>query len=420
MLNLTRGFHPNRRVNIVARLLGTTVIVLGVLSLGIGLLRLFFSGAQHQELIKSLSKGAENVETQLEFLRFGSIISIASGIFLIILGRSLNKGSRRAWWVSVVITGILSLSFLTLRAKLDLPGGSLLPGVRSLMGVIALLILVGLIAMRRYFTARLRWNLTTTQVVALVAIVFASAYGILGTYALRDEFNKPDMKWHDAIYFTVVTYTTLGYGDITPAGERAKWFTMSLVVVGISSFVTAGAALFDPFIQNRMMGVLSIMGRTESNKLKDHTIVCGYNNVGKNVVSQLLTNEKPFIVLEQDPFLSESASQQNIPVISGDPTLEESLLSAQIAKAESVIACLDDDAHNTMVALIANDLKRQGKCRAELRIIARSENESAVSRMKAAGADYVLSPSSVAGKAMAELSMETDEQKRTQISSFWE
>ena len=420
MLSFARGFRLNRRAHLVARLLGTTVVILGVLSLGIGLLRLFFSGAQHQELMKSLSKGAGNLETQLGFLRFGSIISIASGIFLIVLGRSLNKGSRRAWWVSVVITGILSLSFLTLRAKLALPGGSLLPGVRSFMGVLSLLILAGLIITRRYFTAKLKWSLTTTQVVALVAIVFSSAYGILGTYTLRDEFNKPDMKWHDAVYFTVVTYTTLGYGDITPVGEHAKWFTMSLVVVGISSFVTAGAALFDPFIQNRMMGVLSIMGRTESNKLKDHTIVCGYNNVGQTVASHLLAKGEPFVVVEQDPFLLETASQNSMPVMNGDPTLEESLLSAQIARAESIIACLDDDAHNTMIALIANDLRKQGKCREDLRIIARCENESTVSRMKAAGADYVLSPSSTAGRAMAELSVETDEQKRSQVSSFWE
>ena len=422
MLNFTRGVHSrSRQVHIIARLLGTTVIILGVLSLGIGLLRLFFSGAQHQEeWIQSLSKGAGTIERQLEFLRFGSIISIASGVFLIILGRSLNKGSRRAWWISVAITGILSLSFLALRTKLELPGGSLLPRVRSLMGVVSLLILICLIITRRYFTARLRWNLTTTQVVALVAIVFASAYGVLGTYALRDEFNKPDMKWHDAIYFTVVTYTTLGYGDITPAGERAKWFTISLVVVGISSFVTAGAALFDPFIQNRMMGVLSIMGRTESRKLKDHTIICGYNNIGQTVAIHLLANEKTFIIIEPDPFLSEAASQQNIQVINADPTLEETLLSAQISKAESVIACLDDDAHNTMITLIASDLRKQGKTRKNLRVIARSENESAVSRMKSAGADYVLSPSGAAGKAMAELSMEPDEQERTRISSFWD
>jgi len=421
MLNFVRGVHLRRRVNIVARLLGTTVIILGVLSLGTGLLRLFFSGAQYQdEWVQSLKKGAGTLETELEFLRFGSIISIGSGIFLIILGRSLNKGSRRSWWIAVVVTFILSLSFLLVRTKLDLPGGDLLPGVRSFLGIISVAILAGLILTRRYFTARLRWNLTTTQVVALVAIVFASAYGILGTYALRDEFNKSDMEWHDAVYFTVVTCTTLGYGDITPVGERAKWFTMSLVVIGISAFVTAGAALFDPFIQNRMMGVLSIMGQTGSRKIRNHAIICGYNNVGKSVAGYLSGKDKSFVVVESDPFLSQSASQQNVQIINEDPTLEETLLSAHINEAESVIACLDDEAHNTMIALIANDLRKQGKARKDLRIIARSENESAVSRMKSAGADHVLSPSVTAGKAMAELSIEPDEQNRARISSFWD
>jgi voltage-gated potassium channel len=405
----------------IARLLGTTVIILGVLSLGTGLLRLFFSGAQHQEeWVQSLKRGAGTIESELGLLRSGSVVSIGAGVFLVGLGRSLLKRSRRAWWISVVIMGILSLSFLLLRTELELPGGGLLPGIRSFLGILAMAILAGLIITRRCFTERLHWNLTVTQVVALVAIIVASSYGILGTYALRDDFNKPDMKWHDAVYFTVVTYTTLGYGDITPVGERAKWFTISLVIVGISAFVTAGAALFEPFIQNRLMGVLNIMGHAESRKVRDHVIICGYNNIGRSVAEHLAAKGKPLVVIESDPFSAESASQRNINVVSGDATMEETLVSAGIGEAESIIACLDDDAHNVMVTLIASDLRKQEKCRKDLRIIARAENEGSVSRMKSAGADYVLSPSTTAGKAMAELSMESDEQSRDRISAFWE
>ena len=199
MLNLARRIPFARQSHIIARLLGTTVIILGVLSLGTGLLRLFFSGDQHQEeWMRSLKRGAGTIESELSFLRFGSVVSISAGVFLIGLGRSLLKGSRRAWWITVVIMGILSLSFLLLTTELELPGGGLLPGIRSFLGILAIAILAGLIVTRRYFAARLRWNLTITQVVALVAIIVASSYGILGTYALRDDFNKSDMKWHDA------------------------------------------------------------------------------------------------------------------------------------------------------------------------------------------------------------------------------
>lgn|GEM_PF-1455720 len=421
MLARFRAGSFRHRSHIIARLLASMVIILGLLSLGTGLLRLFFSGAQHQEeWIESLKKGAGTIERELGFLRFGSVVSISAGIFLIGLGRSLHKGSRRAWRITVVIMGLLSLSFLLLRTELRLPGGALLPGVRLFLGILSLLILIGLIISRRNFTARLRWNLTTTQIIALVAVLVASSYGVLGTHALRDEFNKPDMKWHDAIYFTIVTYTTLGYGDITPVGERAKWFTVSMVLVGISSFITAAAAVLEPLIQERLMGVLRLMGRTESEKLRDHVIICGYTNVGQSVVDYLIGQSKPFVVVEPDPFLSESASQRGISVVRGDPTLEETLLSAQIAEAGSVAACLDDDAHNVMITLIANDFRKQGKCREGLRIIARAENQSAISRMKSAGADYVLSPSTTAGIAMAELSIEPDEQNRSRISAFWE
>lgn len=397
------------------------VIILGLLSLGTGLLRLFFSGAQHQEeWVQSLKKGAGAIERELGFLRFGSVVSISAGVFLVALGRSLHKGSRRAWWVTVIIMGLLALSFLLLRTELRLPGGDLLPNVRLFLGFLALFILIGLIISHRYFAARLRWNLTTTQVVGSVVVLVALSYGILGTYALRDEFSKPDMEWHDAVYFTIVTYTTLGYGDITPVGDRAKWFTISLVIVGISSFITAAAVVFEPIIRERLTGVLRLMGRAESEGFKDHVIICGYTSVGQSVANHLLAQGRPFVIVESDPFLAESVSQQGMPVVGGDPTLEETLLSAQIAEAESVIACLDDDAHNVMITLIASDFRKQKRCREDLRIIARAENQSAVSRTKSAGADYVLSPSTVAGKAMAELSIESDEEQRSRISAFWQ
>ena len=112
------------------------------------------------------------------------------------------------------------------------------------------------------------------------------------------------------------------------------------------------------------------MGRTEGKKIKDHVIVCGYNNVGESVADYLRANQRDFVVVELNAFLSDSASRRSIQVINADPTMEESLLAAQIGTAESLIACLDDDAHNVMIVLVANDLKKQNKCRGDLRIIA--------------------------------------------------
>ena len=407
--------------NIIARLLASMVAILGILSLGTGLLRFFLSGTQYQgKWLQSLEEDAGTIETELVFLRFGSVVSIGAGFFLLGLGRSLYKCSRRGWWVTLVIMGLLSLSFLLMRTKLKLPGGNLLPGVRLFLGVLALFTLAGLIISRRYFTVRLRWNLTTAQVVALVSVLVALCYGVLGTYALRGEFNKPDMKLYDAIYFTIVTYTTLGYGDITPVGERAKWFSVSLVLVGISSFVTAATVVLGPIIQDKLTGVFRLMGRVESEGFKNHIIICGYTTVGRSVASYLASQQKPFVIVESDRLLVESLSQQNLPVVEGDATLEETLISAQIAEASSIIACLDDDAYNVMIALIANDLKKQGRCKEELRIIARAEHQSAVGRMKSAGADYVLSPPTAAGRAMASLSLESDGEERSRISEFWE
>ena len=115
-------------------------------------------------------------------------------MFLIGLERSLLKNSRRVWWVSVSIAGVLSHSFLLLRTDLELPGGDPMPAVRSFLGISSFVIPAGLVVTRRRFCTRPRWNLTIAQVVALFAMAVATAYGILGPYTLRDRFNKPDMN----------------------------------------------------------------------------------------------------------------------------------------------------------------------------------------------------------------------------------
>ena len=94
-------------------------------------------------------------------------------------------------------------------------------------------------------------------------------------------------------------------------GERTKWSAVSLLVFGISAFVTAGAALFGPLIQGKMMGALGIMGRSEGQELRDHVIVCGYANVGVCVADYLREDQKAFVLIELNPFLSDSASRRN-------------------------------------------------------------------------------------------------------------
>ena len=103
---------------------------------------------------------------------------------------------------------------------------------------------------------RHRWSYA--QVVAVLSIIFALAYGIGGSYLLRAEFDGIE-TWTDAVYFTVVTYSTLGYGDMFPLSTNARWFVVSMVSIGIGSFFTALTVLLGPLVEHRLRGVFAVL-----------------------------------------------------------------------------------------------------------------------------------------------------------------
>ncbi|WP_333908104.1 NAD-binding protein [Tenacibaculum finnmarkense] len=137
-------------------------------------------------------------------------------------------------------------------------------------------------------------------------------------------------------------------------------------------------------------------------KLKGHTIVCGYGRNGKQAISKLHSYNQKLVVVEKYDDIIKELDEHEILNIQGDATTDEALLKAGILNADYLITVLPSDADNLFVVLTASQLNK--KCK----IISRASEESSCSKLKIAGADNVIMPDKLGGAHMASLVVTPD------------
>ena len=202
----------------------------------------------------------------------------------------------------------------------------------------------------------------------------------------------------DALYMTVITVTTVGFGEVQPFTPQEKIFTIFLILssitvfgYGVSSFseYLVSGKLFEHFKHRKVEKRIS--------QLKGHTIVCGYGRNGKQAILKLKNYNTDLVVVENDKEMSELLDSEELLNINGDATLDETLLNAGIMNAANLITALPSDANNLFVVLTASQLNKNCK------IISRASNETSYSKLKIAGADNVIMPDKLGGDHMASL-----------------
>jgi voltage-gated potassium channel len=216
---------------------------------------------------------------------------------------------------------------------------------------------------------------------------------IAGTlwYSLVEKWD-----WLDAVYMTVITLTTVGYGETQSLDDRGKIFTIALILAGV---ITIG------YIVNRFTEAL-IEGYFVEGKrirqqqrlvesLQDHFIICGFGRIGRQIATEFAVEGTAFVVIDGSREQVEIAQGLGYHTIQADATLDETLLEGGVNKARCLVAALPSDAENLYIILSAKSLNPR------IRAIARASNEEAVQKLTRAGADKVISPYITGAKRMA-------------------
>ncbi len=233
---------------------------------------------------------------------------------------------------------------------------------------------------------------TGRKVIRAIVVFF----GILLTGVVGYMYFE-NISMVDAFYMTVITISTVGYGDMVPVHTSGKLFTVFMVFCGVGYVMYMFSKIMETVVEG---GLRELMGKRlmakELARLKDHYIVCGYGRIGKVICSTLDENERRFVVIESDAEEYRNIADAGYTVIKGDASEDEILKQAGIDNAKGLIAVVSTDADNVFITLTARGLSR------DINIMARSSGAQGSKRkLKRAGADCVISPYTIGGMRMA-------------------
>lgn len=205
-------------------------------------------------------------------------------------------------------------------------------------------------------------------------------------------------SFFDAFYMTVITISTVGYGEVIELSEAGRAFSIVLVIVGVGLvFYTATAALELVFERQPLREQRALQKKIDS--LDGHYIVCGFGRVGRHAWEHIVGDGQDCVVIDRDSERADHARQAGALVVEGDATQNDTLDRAGIDRAAGLVASVEKDSDNLVIVLSARSANR------DMVISARADDTEVESKMVLAGADRVVAPQVVGGHRLAELTV---------------
>jgi voltage-gated potassium channel len=230
--------------------------------------------------------------------------------------------------------------------------------------------------------------------IALGLIVFVAVVTYLG----RDGYVDPEgdgISVLDAFYYSTVSITTTGYGDVRPVSDEARLVTTLLVTPARVLFLILLVGTTLEILAERSRHAYRV-GRWRK-RLRDHTIVCGYGTKGESAVHTLLGKGTPaadIVVIDESPAARARATAAGLAAVAGNASSQEVLGEAGIGAARSVIVAVDRDDSAILITLTARELNPTAA------IVAAVREEENVHLLHQSGASGVITSSAAAGRLL--------------------
>ncbi|MEQ8303022.1 MAG: potassium channel protein [Cyclobacteriaceae bacterium] len=203
----------------------------------------------------------------------------------------------------------------------------------------------------------------------------------------------------DAFYMTMLLISTVGFSEIAPLSDSGKLFSSIYMLFNIGLYAYIVSIISRYMFEGEFRKVFAkFILNKKSKKVTDHIIVVGYGRTGARTCDELLKSKKQFILIEHDQdALDDLPEDPKFSVLKDDASKEETLLTAGIENAKSLIITLPNDADNMLICITAKGLNPN------IEIIARASEESAEKKLYRAGANKVVKPFAIGGIHMAHL-----------------
>ena len=233
--------------------------------------------------------------------------------------------------------------------------------------------------------------------IAFFLLFLVISIGVLGYMFISGD------SFVDALFMTVITVSTVGFGLIHELEVSGKLFTIFLIILSvflygyvlkvISEKIALGT-FFEDIKLKRMKKKIDL--------LNNHTVVCGYGRNGQQAVAKLRKFDQECVIVELSKLALKQLDNEKQNYIEGNAIDDDVLLASGIEKASNLIVALPSDADNLFIVLSARQLNKK------LTIISRASDESSYKKLKIAGADNVIMPDKLGGDHMASLVVTPD------------
>lgn len=304
--------------------------------------------------------------------RPASMPYVLIGVAMVVMSVGLLFRSRFAWIVAIVLTSSMVLSAAII-------GNGRSGGLISYDGILLLALLVSYAWFDHSSLAAGTLFAVTSGLLLLIYAVFGSLY-------LGSQFSPPIKDLVTALYYSVVTMSTVGYGDITPKTVDARFFAMSVMVLGLGVFATSVTAIAAPMIAR--------MSKPKEKRMKhsNHFIVIGGTPLAFNTYREFKKrNQQVVLVTSQAPASVDFDAQD---LILGDANNLETLRRAGADEAQAVLAMRADDSDNAFIVLAVKELRGRAKT-----VVAINDSKH-MERIKLVQPDIVIAPEVLGGELL--------------------
>ncbi len=320
------------------------------------------------------------------------IVQTICSYFLLILGALIASRSRVCWIASIFLLSTCLISNLLIAEHYHYTD------------ITPILVALGLLTIfYRHFNLQLYLSYSFVLIGAF--LVFVISYGTLGSYLLRDEFSNLQTLG-DAFYFTIVTFSTVGFGDILPKTHLARYFVSSMIIIGLLVF-TSGITFIGLVLNSKVKKLLTHFNKGKIG-MTNHMILMGYNSImTKILIESYEKKDIPYVVIDETSEIDSDRQlllDQNKLLKTSYPGNHETLIQARLSEAKMVIVGFDRDADTIFAIMNIKEFLAEYTKRPK--ILARVFYRENIEKAKIVGADKVIAPHLMVADAIISYSID--------------
>jgi voltage-gated potassium channel len=310
-------------------------------------------------------------------LRVTDVIHGIAGIMMIVMSVGIVLRSRLSWTLAVILLVAVELADVRTHRHL------------ALFVYYNAALLIGLLLAWSRFN---RSSIAAGTLFAITSTLMLMLYAVFGTYYLGADFHPPITDLVTALYYAVVTMSTVGYGDIAPQTPEARLFAVSIIVLGITVFATSLGAIVAPVISGGLQRIIHRKGKRMVRQ--NHFIIVGNTSLARNTYQEMRQRDLPVtLILPEAP--AAAGELAGADVIVGDASNVDVLRSAGATDARAVLAMRADDSDNAFIVLAVKELEGSVKTVAAVND---SKNYGRVQRVQP---DMIIAPQILGGELLA-------------------